>query len=248
MYKLIYTIIGGWVLAHLLWLGIIGTSSDLSKTGNSLFMILGAVVSTIMLVVAARRHPNRPFTQRLFLLLLFGNMSLAIGETAELIVSQQHLERSGTFDGIDLVFSLQIGFYLLAFCYFLISRRSEVNLRFFLFDELIILIVTGAISWHYLVTPYLEQAELFSMETLLLLRYPLGDLLLLGGMLILFFGVMKRGNSIPLSDDFDWFSPTTDCGFIICHFGSNRFSDFFDVARSDLACDRLINWRGGNVI
>ena len=198
MYKLIYTIIGGWVLAHLLWLGIIGTSSDLSKTGNSLFMILGAVVSTIMLVVAARRHPDRPFTQRLFLLLLFGNVSLAIGETAELIVSQQHLERSGTFDGIDLVFSLQIGFYLLAFCYFLISRRSEVNLRFFLFDELIILIVTGAISWHYLVTPYLEQAELFSMETLLLLRYPLGDLLLLGGMLILFFGVMKRGNSIPL--------------------------------------------------
>lgn len=198
MHKLIYTIIGGWVMSHLLWLGIVGTSSDLSRTGNSLFMILGAVLSTIMLVLAARRHPNRPFTQRLFLLLLFGNMSLAIGETLEFIVSQQHLERSGIFDGIDLIFSLQIGFYLLAFCYFLISRRSEVNLRFFLFDELIILIVTGAISWHYLVTPYLEQAELFSMETLLLLRYPLGDLLLLGGMLILFFGVMKRGNSIPL--------------------------------------------------
>lgn len=198
MYKLIYAIIGGWVLSHTLWLGIIGTSSEFSKIGNSLFMILGAVISTVLLVISVRRHPTRPFTQRLFLLLLFGNVSLAIGETAQLIVERRNLERSGPFDGIDLVFSLQIVFYLLAFCYFLISRRSQVNLRFFLFDELIILIVTGAISWHYLVTPYLERAEFLSFETLLLLRYPLGDLLLLGGMIILFFGIMKRGNSIPL--------------------------------------------------
>ncbi|WP_236629954.1 GGDEF domain-containing protein [Exiguobacterium sp. KRL4] len=198
MYKLIYAVIGGWILSHTLWLGIVGTSSDLSKIGNSLFMIVGTLLSIGLLILAIRRHPNRPFTRRLFLLLLFGNISLAIGEMAQLILDTLQLKRVGPFDGIDLVFSMQIGFYLLAFCYFLISRRAHVNLRFFLFDELIILIVTGAISWHYLVTPYLEQASLFSFETLLLLRYPLGDLLLLGGMLILFFGVMKRGNSIPL--------------------------------------------------
>jgi len=39
---------------------------------------------------------------------------------------------------------------------------------------------------------------LLTIETLLWLRYPIGDLLLLGGMIVLFFGLMKRGNGSSL--------------------------------------------------
>ncbi|VWX33790.1 GGDEF domain-containing protein [Exiguobacterium oxidotolerans] len=196
--KLIYILIIAWIVSHFSWLGIVGTSSDLARIGNSLFTTGGAILSSAMLLLAIYKHPTRSFTQRLFFLLLLGNIALIAGEVGQLVLQIQRAERFGPFDWIDFVFSLQIIFYLIAFCYFLFNRRTQINLRFFLFDELIILIVAGSISWHYMITPYLENATGFDLETLLLIRYPLGDLLLLGGMIILFFGVMKRGNSKSL--------------------------------------------------
>lgn len=198
MRKSIYILIVGWVMSHFIWLGVAGTSSDLAHLGNSFFTTGGALISSGMLVSAIRKHASRRFTKRLFLLLLLGNSSLLVGEFGQLFLKLQRGERFGLFDWIDFVFSLQIIFYLIAFFYFLYNRRAQINLRFFLFDELIILIVAGSISWHYMITPYLEDARTFDVEALLLIRYPLGDLLFLGGMIILFFGVMKRGNSASL--------------------------------------------------
>ncbi|WP_294739247.1 GGDEF domain-containing protein [uncultured Exiguobacterium sp.] len=187
-----------WLLLHLGWVAYVGTDTVIGQVVNSLFTIGGVSVSLYLIWQARRRQMRRPFTSRLFLLLLFANTMLGLGECGQLVYFLQERTRTEPFDWIDLIFSLQIVIYIVAFGYFLQNRRREVNLRVFLFDEFIILVVAGSLSWHYLVTPYFEANAMLTFETILWLRYPLGDLLLLGGMIVLFFGLMKRGNGSSL--------------------------------------------------
>jgi len=187
-----------WLLLHIGWVTYVGTDTVIGQVVNSLFTIGGVSVSLYLIWQARRRQMRRPFTSRLFLLLFFANTMLGLGECGQLLYFLQGRTRTEPFDWIDLIFSLQILIYIIAFGYFLRNRRREVNLRVFLFDEFIILVVAGSLSWHYLVTPYLEANTLLTIETLLWLRYPIGDLLLLGGMIVLFFGLMKRGNGSSL--------------------------------------------------
>ena len=187
-----------WLLLHIGWVAYVGTDTVIGQVVNSLFTIGGVSVSLYLIWQARRRQMRRPFTSRLFLLLLFANTMLGLGECGQLVYFLQERTRTEPFDWIDLIFSLQIVIYIVAFGYFLQNRRREVNLRVFLFDEFIILVVAGSLSWHYLVTPYFEANAMLTFETILWLRYPLGDLLLLGGMIVLFFGLMKRGNGSSL--------------------------------------------------
>ena len=198
MYRKWSVIVIGWLLIHIGWVTCVGTGALFGQVVNSLFTIGGVLISLYLIWQAQQRHVRRPFTYRLFFLLLLANAMLGIGECGQLVYSIQGRIRTEPFDWMDLIFSLQIILYIIAFGYFLRNRRQEVNLRVFLFDEFIILVVTGSLSWHYLVTPYLQANHLLTFETLLWLRYPVGDLLLLGGMIILFFGLMKRGNSSSL--------------------------------------------------
>lgn len=198
MYRKWLGFVIGWLLFHIGWVTYVGTDTVLGQVGNSLFTIGGVFISLYLIWLAQRRHKRRPFTYRLFLLLSLANTMLGIGECGQLLYFIQGRTRTEPFDWIDFIFSLQILIYIVAFGYFLRNRRQQINLRVFLFDEFIILVVIGALSWHYLVTPYLKDNAFLTVETILWFRYPLGDLLLLGGMIILFFELMKRGNGSAL--------------------------------------------------
>ncbi len=97
----------GWLLFHIVWVTYVGTDTVIGQVVNSLFTIGGVTISLYLIWRAQRRHTRRPFTYRLFLLLLFANAMLGIGECGQLLYFLREWTRTEPFDWIDLIFSFK---------------------------------------------------------------------------------------------------------------------------------------------
>ena len=88
----------------------------------------------------------------------------------------------------DLFFFLQIFFYITAFAYQLIQRKENSYQIKFLFDMAIIIAVSTALSWHFLIQPLIEEVSASPILFAVSISYPIGDLLLLFGAVSFYIG------------------------------------------------------------
>lgn len=88
----------------------------------------------------------------------------------------------------DLFFFLQIFFYIAAFAYQLGQKKENSYQIKFLFDMAIIIAVSTALSWHFLIQPLIEEVSVSPILFAVSISYPIGDLLLLFGAVSFYIG------------------------------------------------------------
>jgi len=84
MYQKWLGIVIGWLLFHIGWVTCVGTDTFIGQVVNSLFTIGGVTISLYLIWQAQRRQTRHSFTYRLFILLLFANAMLGLGECGQL--------------------------------------------------------------------------------------------------------------------------------------------------------------------
>lgn len=88
----------------------------------------------------------------------------------------------------DLFYFLQISFYIAAFAYQLWQKKENAYQIKFLFDMAILVAVSTALSWHFLIHPLFVSDSATPLLLAVSIGYPVGDLLLLFGAISLYLG------------------------------------------------------------
>jgi diguanylate cyclase len=93
------------------------------------------------------------------------------------------------FPGIpDLFYTLQITFYMAAFLTKLYEKKESFRFIRFLFDILIVMSVAMVFSWNYIISVIVSKTDVTMAELVVSLISPLGDLVLLFGVISLYVG------------------------------------------------------------
>lgn len=186
------------VVCHFLWLLAFRDHPVLWDVGGSVFMIAGGLLSSRWLFQASQKYRSYPVVRNLFFMLGLGSTAFVLGEIIWMIRTALLGQEIDTLDWIEIFYASQILAYITALKYVIIKNRHQLHVGRFLFDELIVLAVGLAAGWQFLIEPYVQQSSLESLELLILLRYPVGDLFLLFGMLVIFLTLKTRQNNLSL--------------------------------------------------
>ncbi|WP_083394541.1 putative bifunctional diguanylate cyclase/phosphodiesterase [Planococcus donghaensis] len=153
---------------------------------ENLISWLAPIVAFVTLFIVYRKSVGR---LRLFWLLLsLGCLSYAIAEGIWVYsYNISHVEPN--YPGWpDPFYFLQIFFYLAAFIYHLMQKKENAYQIKFIFDMMIIIAVSTALSWHFLIQLLLPDATASPLLFVVSIGYPVGDLLLLFGAVSLYIG------------------------------------------------------------
>ncbi|PSL40142.1 diguanylate cyclase (GGDEF)-like protein [Planomicrobium soli] len=178
-----------YVALYYVWLSIWKSDHGILTLGGNLFSIFGGAISTIWLLLAANRTSKcgKPF----WFLLAAGTYSFFLAQFLWLSY-ENILKIEVPSPGIpDLFFLLQVGFYLAAFSYKVIMEKQQLDFIRFIFDILIVMTVAFTFSWYFLLQPLIAISEVSAFSLAVTLAYPIGDLALLFGLIILFLGVQQ---------------------------------------------------------
>lgn len=177
---LVYLAVGAFALAAFLFVPGVRMGPVFNAIGLS-----GAVV----IVLAARMH--RP-TQRLpWFLVAVGQTLFVAGD----VITYNYERFFGTeppFPSIGDLFYLSVYPFLVAGILLLIRRRSSGSDRPSLIDSLIVGVGVGAMSWVFLIAPYIHDETLTNVQKLVAMGYPVMDLVLFTAFVRLAVGAGRR--------------------------------------------------------
>lgn len=145
---------------------------------ENLISWLAPIVACVTLFIVSRQLVGK---NRLFWLLLsLGAFSYAIAEGIS-VYSFNVLHKEPSYPGWpDVFYFFQIFFYLAAVVY-QFKQKKEISYEIkFMFDIMIIITVSTALSWHFLIQYLLTEAS-SPMLLVVFIGYPIGDLLMLFG-------------------------------------------------------------------
>ncbi len=131
--------------------------------------------AAVAMVVAVRMH--RPAQRLPWYLVAIGQVLFVTGD----VITYNYHRIFGTqppFPSIGDLFYLSVYPFLIAGLLLLIRRRSPGRDRASLIDSLIISVGVGAISWVWLLAPYVHDATLTLPQKLTAMGYPMMDLIL----------------------------------------------------------------------
>jgi PAS domain S-box-containing protein len=134
-----------------------------------------ALSAAIAIVVAVRVH--RPRQVLPWYLVAIGQLLFVAGD----LITYNYEEFFGTeppFPSIGDLFYLSVYPFLVAGLLLLIRRRSPGRDRASLIDSLIVSVGVGAISWVFLLAPYVHDETLTLVQKLTAMGYPMMDLIL----------------------------------------------------------------------
>jgi diguanylate cyclase len=149
-----------------------------NTTGENLFVLAAPLTSSIILLFVYRRQKtNRNYLWLFFSLGCFFNFMVAL--TSRYFLQKELL----SFEWNHLFYIIQIVCFVMAFIYKIQTKDVNRNLIKFTFDTCIIMTAAIAFSWHFIMHDILTQN--------LFIGIPIGDLILLFGALIFYFGFGK---------------------------------------------------------
>ncbi|WP_112182482.1 MULTISPECIES: DUF4084 domain-containing protein [Paraliobacillus] len=156
----------------------------LSLVGNFL-SLFGCFIAAIWLYTATKESEK---TERNFwLLLLLGTSSTFIAEFFWHFY-ENILKIDVPFPGLpDLFYLLQIVFYFVAITYKLSGTKRKYHFTKFIFDLVIVMTVASTFSWHFLIHPTIAAGDVSLFPLVVSLAYPIGDLVLLAGIISVYF-------------------------------------------------------------
>lgn len=178
-----------YVALYYVWLSIWKSDLSILTLGGNLFSIFGGAISTIWLLHAA--HRTSKYEKPFWLLLAAGTYSFFLAQFSWMSY-ENILKIEIPSPGLpDLFFLSQVGFYLAAFFYKVIMEKQQLDFIKFIFDILILMTVAFTFSWHFLLQPLIAASEVSPFSLAVTLAYPVGDLALLFGVVILFLGMQQ---------------------------------------------------------
>jgi PAS domain S-box-containing protein len=155
---------------------------------GSLFNVIG-LSGAVAILVAVRIH--RPEQRLPWLLVAMGQTLFVCGD----VITYNYNRFFGVeppFPSIGDAFYLSVYPFLVAGILLLIRRRSPGGDRASLLDSLIVAVGVGAMSWVFLIAPYVRDESLTLAEKLVAMGYPIMDLILFTAFVRLAVGSGKR--------------------------------------------------------
>ncbi|MGB6406680.1 MAG: DUF4084 domain-containing protein [Planococcus donghaensis] len=175
-----------YITAYYSWVLFSDTSDDVYKAATQFLSWLAPLIAFTILFYVYRKTSGR--NRMFWLLLSLGSLSYVIAESISTISYTIFNVTMGYPGPPDLFYFLQIVFYLAAFVYQL-KQREEISYQIkFLFDMMILITVSTALSWHFLIQHVLPGQTASPLLIVLSLAYPIGDLLLMFGVISLYIG------------------------------------------------------------
>lgn len=174
---------------YFFWVRTWKNHESLLTLGGNILSTLGCLIAFILLFRAFRKSSK---DEKIFWLLLsIGTFSYSVAEFLW-IAYENAAGIEVPFPGPpDLFYMLQIVFYLAAFSYKLIKETKKYQFTKYLFDVLIVMTVASTFSWHFLISPILKAGDLSIYSLIVSLAYPVGDLVLLFGIVSIYLGTQK---------------------------------------------------------
>jgi PAS domain S-box-containing protein len=139
-----------------------------------LFNVVGLSAAVAMVVAVRMHHPG----QRLPWYLLATGQVLFVGGDVITYNYERFFGTEPPFPSIGDLFYLSVYPFLVAGLLLLIRRRSPGRDRASLIDSLIVSVGVGAISWVWLLAPYVHDETLTIPQKLTAMGYPMMDLIL----------------------------------------------------------------------
>lgn len=147
---------------------------------------LAPIIACATLFYVSRKSVGN--NQMFWLLLSLGCLSYMTAESIS-FVSHTAFDLALPYPGWpDLFYFLQIVFFLVAFVYQLTQNKQASYQIKFIFDMMIIIAVSTALSWHFLIRHLLPTESDSLLLLFVSLGYPIGDLLLLFGAVSFYIG------------------------------------------------------------
>ncbi|MDQ0429498.1 diguanylate cyclase (GGDEF)-like protein [Planomicrobium stackebrandtii] len=178
----------GFILLHISvyygWIIFGGTGSS-QLLGLHLLSWIAPLAAAITLLTVYLKSAGRD--RYFWLLASLGCLSYTIAESIWLyshIATNSEVAYPGW---PDLFYFLQMFFYIAAFAHQILQKKESAYQIKFLFDMAVLVSVSTALSWHFLISPLVAGSStplLFAVS----IGYPVGDLLLLFGAISLYIG------------------------------------------------------------
>ncbi|MEX2250838.1 MAG: PAS domain-containing sensor histidine kinase [Acidimicrobiia bacterium] len=159
-----------------------------------LFNLIG-LSGAVVIVTVMRKHG--PGDRWPWLLVAIGQVLFVAGD----VITYNYARFFGTdppFPSIGDLFYLSVYPFLIAGILLLVRHRSPGRDRASLIDSLIVGVGVGAISWVFLISPYVDDSTLTLREKLVAMAYPLMDLILVTVAVRLAVGARRRSTAFHL--------------------------------------------------
>lgn len=171
--------------AYYSWLTIFHNQSNLLIVGSGLFTLTGALVSTFWLALKVRK--NQSNIQPVWMLFFMGSIAFLLGDLSWFIIDA-YFENLNLYPGLpDVFYSFQIILYLSAVLVYIKLAKKNIELYKYLFDSLMFITIVSLISYRFLVEPLIISGDLSLLELAFSIFYILLDVLLLFGLILLYY-------------------------------------------------------------
>ncbi|GEM05167.1 hypothetical protein HMI01_21550 [Halolactibacillus miurensis] len=169
---------------YLVWNLMFSNSDNMRTTGGNILSLVSMMLAFIWLWPAVKLRSD---DRGLWCWLLFGTGSILLAEviwfTYETILGQ-----AVPYPGLpDVFYLLQLFGYLMAVGYKVVHPERKYSFVKFMLDLLIIMVVTISLSWYYIIEPLVIDGDMRLFEIVVSVIYPVGDLLLLFGLVMIFY-------------------------------------------------------------
>lgn len=185
----------GW-LAYLL-VGVTTLAAFLFVEGARVGPLFNAIALSAPVAIVVAVRVFRPNQRAAWYLIALGQMLFVAGD----VITYNYDRFFGgepPFPSIGDALYLSVYPFLIAGILLLIRRRTPGGDRPSLIDSLIVAVGVGALSWVFLMAPYLRDESLTLLQKVVAMGYPIMDLLLVSAFVRLAVGAGRRGTSFYL--------------------------------------------------
>ncbi|MGM0523034.1 MAG: hypothetical protein ACQER2_03165, partial [Bacillota bacterium] len=174
----------GLTVVYLLWSLIFTQNDSMRTTGGNILSLISVTLAFVWLLPAVKLRSE---DRGLWCWLLFGTGSILLAEVIW-FTYETMLRQAVPYPGLpDVFYLLQLFGYLMAVGYKVVHPDRKFSFVKFLLDLLIIMVVTISLAWYYLIEPLVFDGGMRLFEIVVSVIYPVGDLLLLFGLIMIFY-------------------------------------------------------------
>lgn len=174
----------GLTVVYLLWSVIFTQNDSMRTTGGNILSLISVTLAFVWLLPAVKLRSE---DRGLWCWLLFGTGCIVLAEVIW-FTYETMLGQVVPYPGLpDVFYLLQLFGYLMAVGYKVVHPDRKFSFVKFLLDLLIIMVVTISLAWYYLIEPLVFDGDMRLFEIVVSVIYPVGDLLLLFGLIMIFY-------------------------------------------------------------
>lgn len=171
---------------YYIWLNLFQENESVLTWGANILCIVGSFFASLWLWRAAKRSEQS--VKAFWYLLFLGNISFMLSEVAWFVQENILIQEIHFPSYLDILYFIQVLAFFGAFLYHLSLVKRKLHVARFLFDVAILMTVAFTFSWHFIINPIIGSAQLSHFALAVTLAYPIGDLAVLAGIILIMFG------------------------------------------------------------